>query len=185
MLSTTLLGTLGAQSPLMRSGACVGDGVYVAGTLGKSAAGLWLLMNHPEDAPEFPALVDFHLNPSIEEDWGETLVREGVNGACMDISDGLSSELNHIALSSGVMLEISEDLLPIDPEVCRMSQRYGLNSLDFAMNGGEEYGLLFSCSYKNDIFQTRIGSVLPGTGVYMKRKGGEKVSVNAQAWSHL
>ena len=185
MFSTTLLGEQVAATPLLRSGAKPGDSLYVTGTLGKSAAGLWLLMNHPEDAPEFPALVDFHLNPSIEEDWGETLVREGVNGACMDISDGLSSELNHIALSSGVMLEISEGLLPIDPEVCRMSQRYGLNSLDFAMNGGEEYGLLFSCSYKNDIFQTRIGSVLPGTGVYMKRKGGEKVSVNAQAWSHL
>ena len=193
MFSTTLLGEQVAATPLLRSSAKPGDSLYVTGTLGKSAAGLWLLMNHPEDAPEFPELVRFHLCPEIDESMGERLVRAGVDGACMDISDGVSSELNHLALSSGVKIEISEDLLPVDAEVCRMSRRYGLNPLDFAMNGGEEYGLLCSVSFKNDIFQldsvpgdvTRIGSVSEGAGVFMARPDGEKVSVNAQAWSHL
>ena len=193
VFSTTLLGELVSPKALVRNAARPGDAVYVTGTLGKSAAGLWLLTNHPEDAAEFPELVRYHLCPSIDESMGERLVRAGADGACMDISDGLSSELNHVALSSGVKIEIAEDLLPIDGEVRRMSRRYGLNPLDFAMNGGEEYGLICSVSFKNDIFQldcapgdvTRIGSVSEGAGVFMVRADGEKVSVNAQAWSHL
>ena len=193
MFSTTLLGEQVSARALVRSGARPADTVYVAGSLGKSAAGLWLLSNHPEAAPEFPELVRFHLCPEIEEGMGAHLVRAGVDGACMDISDGLSSELNHVALSSGVKVEIREDLLPIDAEVLRLSRRYGLNPLDFAMNGGEEYGLLFTVSCKNDIFPldlpagsvSRIGTVQEGAGVVLVRPDGEKVSVNAQAWSHL
>ena len=194
MFSTTLLGTCAGEKPLVRSGAKPGDGVYVAGTLGKSAAGLWLLMNHPEARTEFPALVDYHLAPSIDERCGASLVEMGVRGACMDISDGLSSELNHLALSSGVGIEIEERDIPVDSEVLRMSERYGLDPLDFALNGGEEYELLFTTSVKNDIFPRndalsggvyRIGTVVDGSGVRMRCIDGEERFVKAQAWSHL
>ena len=194
MFSTTLLGMMDGGSPLVRSGAQVGDGVFVAGTLGKSAAGLWLLLNHPEARSEYPTLVDYHLAPSIDECCGAKLVEMGVRGACMDISDGLSSELNHLALSSGVAIEIEERRIPVDPEVLRMSARYGLDPLDFALNGGEEYELLFTASVKNDIFPRndalsggvfRIGTVVDGSGVRMRCNDGEDRFVKAQAWSHL
>lgn len=194
MLSTTLLGTCAGEKPLVRSGAKPGDAVYVAGTLGKSAAGFWLLMNHPEARAEFPKLVDYHLAPSIDERCGARLVELGVSGACMDISDGLSSELNHLACASGVAIEIEERHIPVDPEVVRMSERYGLDPLDFALNGGEEYELLFTASVKNDIFREdeplsggayRIGTVVDGSGVRMRRIDGEERFVKAQAWSHL
>jgi len=193
MLSTTLLG-IAEGTPLVRSGAKPGDSVYVAGTLGKSAAGLWILMNHPEVAPEFSRLVDYHLAPSIDERCGSRLVELGVRGACMDISDGLSSELNHLALSSGVGIEIEERSVPVDPDVIRLSERFGLNPLDFAMNGGEEYELLYTVSSKNDIFLKkdslpqgvfRIGSVTDGSRVSMRLNGGKVTVVKAQAWSHL
>ena len=194
MLSTTLLGISDKGGPLLRSGAKVGDGVYVAGTLGKSAAGLWLLMNHPEAKDEFPTLVNYHLAPSIDENCGVKLVEMGVRGACMDISDGLSSELNHLALSSGVGVEIEERYIPVDPEVLRMSERYCLDPLDFALNGGEEYELLFTESFKNDIFREndplpggvyRIGTVVDGSGVCMRGLDGNVSVIKAQAWSHL
>ena len=194
MLSTTLLGISDKGDPLLRSGAKVGDGVFVAGTLGKSAAGLWLLMNHPEAKDEFPTLVDYHLAPTIDEHCGARLVEMGVRGACMDISDGLSSELNHLALSSGVGIEIEERYIPVDPEVLRLSARYGLDPLEFALNGGEEYELLFTVSVKNDIFPRddalsggvfRIGTVVDGSGVRMRCSDGENRFVKAQAWSHL
>jgi thiamine-monophosphate kinase len=194
MLSTTLLGISDKGSPLLRSGAKVGDGVFVAGTLGKSAAGLWLLMNHPEAKDEFPTLVNYHLAPSIDENCGAKLVEMGVRGACMDISDGLSSELNHLALSSGVGIEIEERYIPVDPEVLRLSARYDLDPLEFALNGGEEYELLFTVSVKNDIFPRddalsggvfRIGTVVDGSGVRMRCSDGENRFVKAQAWSHL
>ena len=194
MFSTTLLGIADKGNVLLRSGAKPGDGVFVAGTLGKSAAGLWLLMNYPEARAEFPTLVDYHLAPEIDERCGARLVEMGVHGACMDISDGLSSELNHLALSSGVGIEIGERDVPVDAEVLRLCERFSLDPLEFALNGGEEYELLFTETCKNDIFLGqealprgiyRIGTVVDKPGVRMRRQDGEMMSVKAQAWSHL
>ena len=194
MFSTTLLGTTDGEISLLRSAAKPGDHVFVAGTLGKSDAGLWILMNHPEEANRFPRLVEYHLAPKICEDAGAQLVKQGVRGACMDISDGLSSETNHLALSSGVSIEIDEQKLPIDPDVLEMCEYFGLSPLQFALNGGEEYELLFTSNLTKSIYLEGapqkgeihdIGLVSRGSGVYMKRQDGVKTLLNAQAWSHL
>ena len=194
MFSTTLLGTTDGEISLLRGAAKPGDHVFVAGTLGKSDAGLWILMNHPEEANRFPRLVEYHLAPKICEDAGAQLVKQGVRGACMDISDGLSSETNHLALSSGVSIEIDEQKLPIDPDVLEMCRYFGLSPLQFALNGGEEYELLFTSNLTKSIYLEGapkmgeihdIGLVSRGSGVYMKRQDGVKTLLNAQAWSHL
>ena len=194
MFSTTLLGTTDGEISLLRSDAKPGDHVFVAGTLGKSDAGLWILMNHPEEANRFPRLVEYHLAPKICEDAGAQLVKQGVRGACMDISDGLSSETNHLALSSGVSIEIDEQKLPIDPDVLEMCEYFGLSPLKFALNGGEEYELLFTSNLTKSIYLERapkmgeihdIGLVSCGNGVYLKGLDGVKALLNAQAWSHL
>jgi thiamine-monophosphate kinase len=198
MFSTTLLGSLENENskPLLRSAVKPGDTLYVNGTLGKSGAGLWLLMNHPEAKDEFPTLVEYHLSPKICESAGAELLRLGAGGACMDISDGLSSELNHLALSSNVDLQIIENKLPIDPEVTRLCEKYGQNPLNFALNGGEEYHLLFANSSPKSIFKanTQLGEVCEigfaveksaGDPVNMLCKNGEKMPVQPRAWSHL
>lgn len=197
VFSTTLLGTLAGVKPLVRFAVQPGDTLYVNGTLGKSGAGLWLLMNHPEDKDKFPSLVEYHLNPKIAEGAGAELARLGAYGACMDISDGLSSELNHLALASGVDLKIDENLLPIDPEVARMCAHYGVSPMEFALNGGEEYQLLFTNSLSSSIFQNenccigkvyRIGSAVGRADqaqVRMLCKDGEERPVKPRAWSHL
>ena len=194
MFSTTLLGTTDGETTLLRSGAKPGDRVFVAGTLGKSDAGLWLLMNHPEEAKRFQRLVDYHLSPKICEDAGVQLVKQGVRGACMDISDGLSSEANHLALSSGVSIEIDEKKLPIDPDVLDMCEYFGLSPLKFALNGGEEYQLLFTSNLTKSIYLEgtpktveihEIGFVGSGCGVFLKKHVGGRIILNAQAWSHL
>ncbi len=194
MFSTTLLGTTDGEETLLRSGAKPGDRVYVGGTLGKSDAGLWLLMNHPEESSRFQRLVDYHLAPRICEDMGVLLVKNGVRGACMDISDGLSSELNHLALSSGVSMEIDEKKLPIDSDVLEMCEYFGLSPLKFALNGGEEYELLFTGNLTKSILDEKfpnqdeifeIGSVYDGSGVYLNKPDGGRIILNAQAWSHI
>ena len=194
MFSTTLLGTTDGKISLLRSAAKPGDHVFVAGTLGKSDAGLWILMNHPEEAKRFPRLVEYHLAPKICEDAGAQLIKQGVRGACMDISDGLSSEVNHLALSSGVSIEIDEQKLPIDPDVLEMCEYFGLSPLHFALNGGEEYELLFTSNLTKSIYLEGapkmgeihdIGLVSCGNGVYLKGQDGVKALLNAQAWSHL
>lgn len=196
VFSTTLLGTLAGETPLLRSAVTPGDSVFVNGTLGKSDAGLWLLMNHPEAVNEFPTLVEYHLSPKINEEAGAELARLCGRSACMDISDGLSSELNHLALSSGVHLEIDENLLPVDPEVLRMCAKFGQNPLKFALNGGEEYEILFANSVSEGIFKENalIGRVCKigvasekaeAEPVSMRLKNGDFVPVKPRAWSHL
>ena len=192
MFSTTLIGEQVAPTRLLRSGARPGDKVYVSGTLGRSAAGLWLLQNRPHGYEDFDDLIQYHLCPRIQEDMGARLAATGFCGGAMDISDGLSSELNHLSLSSGVSLEVFGDKIPVDGRVSEMCRRYGLNPMDFAMDGGEEYVLLFTASAKNDIFSTdrtlwnvyEIGSVGEGSGIYMGEEGKRRI-VKAQAWSHL
>jgi len=192
MFSTTLVGEQVAPTRLLRSGARAGDRLFVSGTLGRSAAGLWLLQNRPAGFEEFQDLIQYHLSPSIREDLGARLASTGVCHGALDISDGLSSELNHLALSSAVSLEVEANRIPVDPRVSEMCSRYGLNPMDFVMDGGEEYVLLFTVSAKNDIFSVRgfpdgvyeIGSVQEGAGVYMLEEGKKKI-VKAQAWSHL
>jgi len=196
MFSTTLLGTTDKKTTLLRSGAKPGDHLYVAGTLGKSDAGLWILLNHPEEADRFHRLVEYHLSPKICEDMGSRLVHLGISGACMDISDGLSSEANHLALSSGVSIEIDEKKLPIDEDVLEMCDYFGLPPLKFALNGGEEYELLFTGNFSKSIYDSgngvpkglkihELGLVSRGCGVYLKKPDGDRIILNAQAWSHL
>ena len=194
MFSTTLLGKTDDGITLLRSGAKPGDRVFVTGTLGKSDAGLWLLMNHPEEASRFQRLVDYHLSPQICEDAGAQLVKQGVRGACMDISDGLSSEANHLALSSGVSIEIEQEKLPIDEDVLEMCEYFGLSPLQFALNGGEEYELLFTSNLTKRLYLDKkihenkiheIGLVCSGCGVYLTKPDGVRTILNAQAWSHL
>lgn len=197
VFSTTLLGELVGEKPLVRTALKPGDNLYVNGTLGKSGAGLWILLNHPEDRQRFSDLVEYHLAPKIPEHSGEELARQKAYGACMDISDGLSSELNHLALSSSVSIDIEEDKLPIDPRVVEMCEYYGVSPLEFALNGGEEYELLFANSLPDSIFETenvllgkvcKIGTATVSSAnaqVSMLCRSGEKVPVEPRAWSHL
>lgn len=191
--STTLLGRTTLAEPLKRSQARVGEGIYVQGTLGKSAAGLWVLTHHFKDKERWKSLVDYHLNPKIKERAGEALAELGTVGACIDISDGLSSELNHIALSSGVKLVIEREKIPIDPEVRALCEYYGISPYDFVLNGGEEYQLLFTNALSNSIFYKcdridpvfYMGFVQVGCGVDIIDSQGTSKQMNAQSWSHL
>ncbi len=190
VFSLTLLGTP-QEHVLCRNGASVGENIFVVGSLGKSAAGLWVLENCPEEKTRFQRLVDYHLSPKIIENAGTELVKVGVRGACIDISDGLSSELTHLAKSSQVGMQIFENKLPIDSEVLEMAAFFGLNPLNFALNGGEEYQLLFTSSLDEVIFNkngsfsvTCIGSVIEGNAVLIQNEKGNRI-LEAGAYTHL
>ena len=190
LFSLTLLGLPGS-TVLKRNAAKPGDKIYVVGSLGKSAAGLWILFHQKEASKKYERLVKYHLCPAITENMGALLAESGISGACMDISDGLSSELNHLALSSAVSFKIDKNKLPVDEDVLKMSLEFSLEPFDFALNGGEEYQLLFTTSDKNSIFKlqefysiTEIGEVVEGSQVYLLDNGTESI-LPAKAWTHL
>ncbi|HLA96076.1 MAG TPA: thiamine-phosphate kinase [Pyrinomonadaceae bacterium] len=158
---------------ILRSGAKAGDSIYVTGPLGGSAAGLRLLNEGvrgdiPESDDRFPLLLK-QLKPAPRLEFGK-LLREGSFATAMiDISDGLSSDLSHISRASGVGATIHANELPFDGQLMNIAGTVDA-MLDLALNGGEDFELLFtgdeekiSQSKIDDIF--RIGEITANTGV--------------------
>ena len=190
LFSVTLLGRAEGE-PLKRSGAKVGDTVYVSSFLGASGAGLWACLHGKQSDPDLVDVVREHLSPKIDERMGMKLVQAGVSGGCIDLSDGMSSELNHLALSSGVRIRIDEKSVPIHPGALRLSEKYGVDVREFWLKGGEDYRLLFTSDLSKSIFLKNnlsvypVGEVLEGSGVEIRNLAGKVETLQADCWSHL
>ncbi len=190
LFSITLLGRADGK-PLRRSGARPGDTVYLSGALGASGAGLWAFLHGKALDPELSEVVAEHLSPKIDERFGAKLLRAGVSGGCIDLSDGLSSELNHLALSSGVQIWIDEAKIPVHPGASLLARKYGVNPREFWLKGGEDYRLLFTSNLSKVIFSENdlpvypVGEVLEGSGVKMRNLSGKTEIIQANCWSHL
>ena len=190
LFSVTLLGRAEGE-PLKRSGAKVGDAVYVSSFLGASGAGLWAFLHGKQSDPDLVDVVREHLSPKIDERMGMKLVQAGVSGGCIDLSDGMSSELNHLALSSGVRIRIDEKSVPIHPGALRLSEKYGVDVREFWLKGGEDYRLLFTSDLSKSIFLKNnlsvypVGEVLEGSGVEIRNLAGKVETLQADCWSHL
>jgi thiamine-monophosphate kinase len=130
---------------ILRSGARVGDLVFVSGELGGAGGGLRLLKSgvtfDPHRLEEAP-LIARQLDPSPQIELGIFLSTNSLATASIDISDGLSTELFHICGKSGVGAEINAGQLPVDPELRRSFPEN--EALDLALNGGEDFQLLFT-----------------------------------------
>ena len=190
LFSVTLLGRAEGE-PLKRSGAKVGDTVYVSSFLGASGAGLWAFLHGKQSDPDLVDVVREHLSPKLDERMGMKLVQAGVSGGCIDLSDGMSSELNHLALSSGVRIRIDEKSVPIHPGALRLSEKYGVDVREFWLKGGEDYRLLFTSDLSKSIFLKNnlsvypVGEVLEGSGVEIRNLAGKVETLQADCWSHL
>ena len=161
-ISITCLGTAAAKDIVYRNGAKLNDLICVSGNLGTAYMGLQLLererialsnQNIPNNQSVPSAfegreyLLERQLKPEARRDILEALKKAGVKPtAMMDISDGLSSELMHICTQSGVGCCIYEDKLPIDFQAASLAEEMNLNIVTCALNGGEDYELLFTCS---------------------------------------
>lgn len=202
----TVLGVVAEGAALLRSAARPGHKVYVSGTLGGSAAGLELLLNPPRETPDpargsaFETLRRAHLSPAPPLDLGPALSdlqrrrRAGGAGdsasgiAAIDLSDGLSSELWHLARQSGCALAIDFDALPAHPALTHLPRAQARACL---LDGGEEYQLLFTGAFTPDELAglrtlariTEIGTVTAGEGVALT-EGGVTRTLPAGGFSH-
>jgi thiamine-monophosphate kinase len=134
-----------AKQPLMRSGARVGDRVYVSRPIGGSAAGL-LFLQKPPETPLFTqrevveSAIRRHVDPEPELELGQRLV--GLATSCIDISDGLSTDLHHLCDASQAGAQIERARIPIFPGLAEA--RLGIDMRQAVLHGGEEYALLFT-----------------------------------------
>lgn len=202
-LSITLTGTVEPRRALLRSGARVGDRVYVTGTLGDSHAGLDLLTTarRPTQASLRPAQTRFllarHHRPSARIAEGRWLLTHGLASAAIDLSDGLTGDLRHICEASGVGAEIFPDALPISPACRAYALAHGLDAQQIALQGGEDYELLFTVPRRKqqqfdrlaantDFCMTCIGSITPKRlGLRVRTEAGATKTLPVTSYEHF
>ena len=200
-ISITCLGTAYDSDIVYRNGAKANDLICVTGNLGTAYMGLQLLererivMKANENAtPAFEGreyLLERQLKPEARRDTIEQLHKAGIKPtAMMDISDGLSSELMHICTQSKVGCAIYEDKLPIDYQAAALAEEMNLNIVTCALNGGEDYELLFTCSLDDyekiipieDVYL--IGHITKEEGcMNLIGRNGEEIPLQAQGWN--
>jgi thiamine-monophosphate kinase len=170
--------------PLLRSGARAGDRIYLSRPVGGSAAGLWLLQHGwtVDGGPDVPyaqrefglSAIRRHVDPEPEVRLGRDLAQIDQVTACIDVSDGLSTDLHHLCDASGAGAEIERERIPVFPDL----QSSGLPVADCVLHGGEEYALLFTSSLREAELSTRLGRPVYAIGRISKEKG---VRLNGEA----
>ena len=143
VIAVTVIGEAHENGLIRRSGAQVGDVVFVSGSFGASALGLALLQADKKDCINDAGLVNAHFRPQPRLCEAFALVRRiGSRGALMDASDGLADALFQISEASGVSMQIDCRQIPIDASVRSGAASLGLDPLTLALYGGEDYELV-------------------------------------------
>jgi thiamine-monophosphate kinase len=156
-LSLTLIGMVPPRKALFRSGARIGDFLYVSGTIGDALAGLRLLNEpqprtkpHPRSAAlsnrHRQFLIGRHLRPTARVAEGQWLSTHRFATSAIDISDGLSGDLRHICEESHVGADLDLGALPLSPACRAYAASRTLDPVNLALTGGEDYELLFTVS---------------------------------------
>jgi thiamine-monophosphate kinase len=202
-ISITCLGEGEKETIAYRNGARENDLICVSGDLGAAYMGLQLLEREKHVLkgtstvqPDFSGkeyILERQLKPEARKDIVEALAGKGIVPSSMiDISDGLSSELLHICTQSNVGCRIYEERIPIDYQTAAMAEEFNMNLVTAAMNGGEDYELLFTVPLEkhDDVSAIKgirvIGHVTNASlGKCMITRDGGEIELKAQGWNSL
>lgn len=203
VISITCIGDALSDEIVYRDGAKDTDLICLSGDLGSAYMGLQLLEREKvassgqrDFVPQFQGkeyLVERQLKPEARRDIIEELHKAGIKPtSMMDISDGLSSELLHICKQSHTGCRIYEERIPIDYQTAVMAEELGMNLVTAALNGGEDYELLFTVPlhYHEKIESLPgikvIGHITkPELGCAMITRDGNEITLKAQGWNPL
>lgn len=202
-ISITCIGVADKDRVVYRSGAHDTDLICVSGDLGAAYMGLQLMerekvvfMGEKNVEPDFAGkeyLLERLLKPEARGDIVERLSEAGiVPTSMMDISDGLSSELIHICSQSKCGCRIYEDRIPIDYQTAVMAEEFNMNVFTVALNGGEDYELLFTVPLTMHERVSQIEGVRvigritkEDFGRVFVGRDGQEFELKAQGWNHL
>ena len=202
-ISITCIGVAEKEQIAYRNGAKETDLICVTGDLGAAYMGLQLLEREKavfegqeEANPDFTGkeyLLERQLKPEARKDIVEALAKEGILPTSMiDISDGLSSELMHICTQSNTGCRIYEERIPIDYQTAVMAEELNMNVSTCALNGGEDYELLFTVSLTlhDKVASMKgikvIGHITkPELGCGLITRDGQEFELKAQGWNPL
>jgi thiamine-monophosphate kinase len=163
--------------PMLRSGARPGDRIYLSRPIGGAAAGLWLLQHGwtVDGGPDVPyaqrevamSAIRRQVDPEPEVRLGRNLAQTDKVTACIDVSDGLSTDLHHLCDASGVGADIERERIPVFPDL----QQSGAQVQECVLHGGEELALLFTSSMRESELSARVGRPVYSIGRISAEKG--------------
>lgn len=203
VISITCIGEVEKGKAVLRSGAKETDLICVSGDLGAAYMGLQLLEREKaasagmkDFVPDFAGkeyLVERQLKPEARKDIIEILSKAGIKPtSMMDVSDGLSSELLHICKASNCGCRVYEDRIPIDYQTAVMAEELNMNLVTAALNGGEDYELLFTVPLTEHDKVEKLEGVKvigyitkPELGCALILRDGQEMPLKAQGWNSL
>lgn len=202
-VSITCIGTVDKERIVCRDGAKNSDLIYVSGDLGASYMGLQLLEReksvfdgNKDFQPDFGGreyLLERQLKPEARKDIVQLLEENGIVPTSMiDLSDGLSSDLLHICNRSNVGCQLFEDRIPIDYQTAVMAETFNMNVTTVALNGGEDYELLFTVPLHLHGKMSKLEGIRlvghitpPEQGCYLVTRDGQEMQLRAQGWNPI
>jgi thiamine-monophosphate kinase len=197
MVTVSVLGRVAKDEMFTRSGAKMGDQIFVTGALGEAAAGLEILRRQLRMAPELAEpLLKAHLEPAPQLAAGRLLARERLASAAIDLSDGPATDLFHICRASGVGAKLEAATIPISAGVAAVARELKLDPLELALKGGEDYQLLFTAHPGQEerlarLFRqagltppVRLGAIVAGGEVTLARPAGEEI-ISGAGFDHF
>ena len=201
IISITAIGFAKKEEIVYRSGAKPNDLLVVTGDLGAAYLGYQVLErenqvfkvnpNNQPDLEPYSYLVERQLKPEARKDIPPLLKALEVKPTAMiDISDGLSSEILHLCKSSGVGCNLFEDKIPLDQQVISTCEEFNLDSTTIALNGGEDYELLFTIptedypKIKGNPHLSVIGHMTEAKeGMHLITRANTKIALKARGWN--
>ncbi len=203
IISITAIGEADADEIVYRNGAQQTDLLVVTGDIGAAYMGLQVLErekqvfqvnpNSQPDLDPYTYLIERQLKPEARKDVRTLLYALEIKPTSMiDISDGLSSEIIHLCKQSKVGCNLYEDKLPLDPQLISTCEEFAIDSTTVAINGGEDYELLFTISM-NDFDKikgnpnfTIIGHMTQESeGIHLITRANTKIELRARGWNAL
>lgn len=200
LIDIFLLGDAVRENVLLRSGACVGDKILITGTLGDAAAAVAMMLDHSLQTGavyQKIARQKYH-TPTARLQEGQFIAQSHLASAMMDVTDGLAGDLGHICDQSKVGARIFADRLPVAPENRALALVVHKDEWYFALNGGEDYELLFTARPDNagkiaDQVSHETGTPVSVIGEITRleegrrlvRPSGDVIPLVANSWDHL
>jgi thiamine-monophosphate kinase len=187
VIAVTLLGAGLPEHLVYRSGAKIGDDIWVTGPLGNAAAGLFILLNSdPSELAGYEPLIEALQRPMPRVEIGKALGQSGLVHSMIDISDGVAKDLRHICEESSTGALLKAASLPLSDQLKKLASLADKDPMEWALRGGEDYELLFTASSENndDIVSlttevlgspaVKIGTIDREDGVWLETDEGKQ-----------
>lgn len=198
VVSIALIGAVDRGSIVTRAGAVPGDVVVVTGELGGSEAGLMALGRGLEPGGAVSEVVERHLSPVARVAEARAILEVATPHAMIDVSDGLSSDVMHVAEESGVGVRLCAESLPVAPAASELAATLGVDAVDLALASGEEFELVVAipaseCERTAEHVEavtgtpvTMIGKIVePSEGCTIERGEGSAEPLEKSGYEHL